>query len=371
LELMKRARSMGASDLLICVGAPPSVYVNARMTPLTSEPLGPDEAKALVTSLLDDGLRERLERDRDVDFSNGHRSYGRCRVNVHYQRGSLAAAVRFVADTVPHIDTLHLPAVAREFARYPRGLVIITGGTGSGKSTTLAAIIDEINRTCAAHVITLEDPIEYAFRNDRCLIEQREIGSDSPSFAQALRHVVRQKPDIVMVGEMRDLETIATAVTAAETGHLVLASLHTMSAAQTIERIVDVFPPAQQPQVRLQLASALRAVACQTLFPTADGSGLVPAVEVLINIPPIARAIRDGETHLIQAMIETGSAKGMQTLDQAILELLQSGMITREDAMSKAVDPERLERVMSRQETNQESRAVAAAAGAGSSRPWS
>ena len=366
LAHLKRARALGASDLLITAGSPLSVYINARLRPLTEPLLSPAEAREIIEEMLDPTLTEHLEQYRDVDFSLGHRDIGRCRVNVHYQRNSVAAAIRLVADEIPDFGKLNLPESMRDFARWPRGLVLITGGTGSGKSTTMAAIVNQINHDTAAHVITLEDPIEYAFRNIRCVIEQREIGSDAPSFGDALRHIVRQKPDVIMIGEMRDLETIRTAITAAETGHLVLASLHTINSAQTIERIIDVFPSAQQPQVRLQLAGALRAIACQTLFATKDGASVVPAVEILINTSAIARAIRDGETHLIGGMVETGANRGMQTLDAAILSLVQGDRISRSDALSKAVDPERLERVLDRGGSTQ-GRAVTTSA---STRPW-
>jgi twitching motility protein PilT len=346
LKLLKEAHALQASDLLIVAGSAPSVYVAARLRSLGGGVLSSDEAASLILEMMDERQRARLEQERDADFSIASPEIGRCRVNVHYQRDSLAAAIRFVRDAVPNFEDLGLPEVVADFARLPRGLVLITGGTGSGKSTTMAAMIQEINKTTAAHIITLEDPIEYAFQNRQCVIEQREIGSDSPGFVNALRHIVRQKPDIIMIGEMRDLETIRTAVTAAETGHLVLASLHTISAAQTVERMVDVFEPAQQPQIRIQLAGALRAIVCQSLLPAADGESVVVAVEVLVNHPAIARAIRDGETHLIHGMVETGANRGMQTLDQTLAKLVQSGRVTREEALRKAADADRLERTL-------------------------
>ena len=363
LHWLTEAHALGASDLLLVTGAPPSVYVNALLRPLGQEKLTSHRAEQIIFDMLDEKLKGRLEQLRDVDFSIGHQQFGRCRVNVHYQRGSIAAAVRFVSEEIPRFEDLGLPEIMREFARYPRGLVLITGGTGSGKSTTLAAIINVINQNHSAYVITLEDPIEYSFKNMQCVIEQREIGVDSPSFPDALRHIVRQKPDVIMVGEMRDLDTIRTAITAAETGHLVLASLHTINAAQTVERIVDVFEPAQQPQIRIQLAGALRAVACQTLFATTEGDSVVPAVEILISTSAIARAIRDGETHLITGMIETGANRGMQTLDQAIVELVRNDQIPTESAYAKAIDPERMERLLNRYKPD----TVAAAA---SAKPW-
>ncbi|MFQ5414878.1 MAG: type IV pilus twitching motility protein PilT [Phycisphaerae bacterium] len=348
LELLRTARGLGASDLLLVAGAPPSIYINATMQPLRTEPMSAEQVRGLIDGLMDVDHRGRLDRDRDVDFAVGDASFGRCRVNVHYERGGVAAAIRFVSELVPDLVSLNLPVALGDCTRLPRGLVLVTGGTGSGKSTTLAAMINEINRETSVHIITLEDPVEYLIRNDRSIIEQREIGADSPSFHAALRHVVRQKPDVIMIGELRDLETIRAAVTAAEMGHLVLGSLHTINAAHTIERIVDVFDPAQQPQIRVQLAGALRVVACQTLFPTTDGTGLVPAVEILINTPGIARAIRDGETHLIGGMIETGADRGMQTLDRAIIDLVLDGRITRGHALAKAIDAARMEATLNR-----------------------
>ena len=353
LELLREAFERGASDLLIAAGAPPSVYINTQLLPLNTDILSAEAVRALLEDPMDDGLRQRLHQHKDVDFAIGDQSFGRCRVNIHYQRDSLAAAFRFIPSTIPDLDSLNLPDILRDCARLPRGLVLITGGTGSGKSTTLAAMIDHINTESAVHVIALEDPIEYTFTNHRSIIEQREIGVDTPGFAEALRHIVRQKPDVTLIGEMRDLETIRAAITAAETGHLVLASLHTINAAQTVDRIVDVFDPAQQPQIRTQLAGALRAVACQALFHASDGSGMVPAVEIMISTPAIARAIRDGDTHLIAGMIETGATRGMQSLDRAIIDLVEAGRITREDALSKAIDPERMEHTLDREAVEQ------------------
>lgn len=351
LSLLVRAFERGASDLLIVAGAPPTIYVNARMEALDDHPLDADVSHRLVSQLVDKSLMPTLEQKRDLDFSTGHDNFGRIRINVHYQRGTLAAAIRFVADSIPRLEDLNLPATVCDFARFPRGMVLITGPTGSGKSTTMAAMINEINGFWPAHVITLEDPIEYSFKNDRCVIEQREIGVDSPGFADALRHVVRQKPDVIMVGELRDLETIRTALTAAETGHLLLASLHTINAAQTVERIIDVFDSGQQAQIRIQLAGSLRAIVSQTLFARRDGSGVVPAVEILINTTAVSRAIREGESHLIPGMIETGANSGMQTLDRQIAHLVRSGTITEEIAMAKAVDPAALARMLAQTET--------------------
>jgi len=346
LSLLNAAKQAGASDLLLVAGAPPAVYVNTRMEVLTPTPLGVSDLNGMITAFLSEKQRERLERRRDLDFSFGHSRVGRCRVNIHYQRRSLAVAVRILNSEIPGLEQLNLPAKLAELAQLPRGLVLITGPTGSGKSTTLAALIERINHQRRAHVITLEDPIEFAFTHDQSIIEQREINDDSPSFADALRHVVRQKPDVILVGEMRDLETIAAALTAAETGHLVLASLHTNAAAQTIERIVDAFDSRRQEQIRVQLSASLKAIACQVLFSNERNGGVIPAVELMIMTPAIARAIRDNNTHLIDGMIETGGQYDMQTLDAAIARLVREGLVSQESAMARAADPERLERLL-------------------------
>ena len=348
LSLMAAAKRAGASDLLLVAGAPPSVYVNTCMNVLGREPLTAADLNDMVFGFLGPKQRERLNRHRDLDFSVGHARVGRCRINVHYQRRSPAVAVRFINSDIPELEQLNLPPRLARFAELPRGLVLVTGPTGSGKSTTLAALVERINRRRRAHVITLEDPIEFTFTNNQSIVEQREIGDDSPSFADALRHVVRQKPDVILVGEMRDLPTIAAALTAAETGHLVLASLHTNTAAQTVERIVDVFDSRRQQQVRVQLGASLKAIACQTLFGNERDGGMIPAVEVMIMTPAMARAIRDNNTHLIDGMIETGAQQGMQTLDASIANLVREGLINRDAAFTKTTDPERLERLLGR-----------------------
>jgi twitching motility protein PilT len=346
LTLLVAAKEAGASDLLLVAGAPPTVYVDTRMKSMTAQPLSASHLIEMVTAFLSPKQRERIDRCRDLDFSLGHARVGRCRINIHYQRRSLAVAVRILDCEIPDLEELNLPPKLSELTELPRGLVLITGPAGSGKSTTLAALIERINRRRRAHVITLEDPIEFAFAHGQSIIEQREIGDDSPSFADALRHVVRQKPDVIMVGEMRDLETVAAALTAAETGHLVFASLHTNGAAQTVERIVDAFDSRRQGQVRVQLAASLKAIACQTLFSNERDGGMVPAVELMIMTPAIARAIRDNNTHLIDGMIETGGQQGMQTLDTAIARLVGDGSISEETALSRTAEPERLGRLL-------------------------
>lgn len=346
MSLLIAAKKTGASDLLLVAGAPPTVYVDTQMKVLEDVTLSAADLDAMVTEFLNERRLKQLKLRRDLDFSFGHAQLGRFRFNIHYQRGSIAVAVRMINADIPELQDLNLPPGLAEAADLPRGLVLVTGPTGSGKSTTLAAMLERINQRRRAHVITLEDPIEFAFSNKQSIIEQREIGDDSPSFADALRHVVRQKPDVILVGEMRDLETISAALTAAETGHLVLASLHTSAASQTIDRIVDIFDSGRQSQVRIQLSSSLRAIACQTLFHNERDGGMVPAVELLFMTPAIARAIRDSNTHLIRGMIETGSVHGMQTLDTAIANLVRKGVIGCEAAMAKADDPERLERLL-------------------------
>ncbi len=330
------------SDIVLAPGMPPVVWISGRMFPLDLPPLTPGEVADAFMPTLSAAHRAKFDSIGDVDYSLGRENVGRLRVNLHRQRGTVAAAVRFIPHEIPAFDNLQLPPRVRDLANLPRGLVLVTGGAGSGKSTTLAAMIDYINKTHAYHVITMEDPVEFTFRHGRSVIEQREVGLDSPSFVSALRHVVRQRPDVILVGEMRDLETISAALTAAETGHLVMASLHTVSAVETVSRIIDVFPATQQSQVRVQLADTLQAVVCQSLFPDQATEGLVPAVEILIANPGIRRAIRESETHLIAGMIEMGRAAGMRTMDESILELVSRGRITRQMALTRAQNPERL-----------------------------
>jgi len=344
-ELLAKASELRASDLLLVAGAPPTVCRAGRWTPLDGRPLAAESVAAALQEQLSPTQRQRLENERDLDaaWTIAGRRY---RVNVHYQRGSLGAAMRAIPTEVPAFETLGLPPRILTFADYPTGLVLVTGCTGQGKSTTLAAMIEHLNRRRPAHVITIEDPIEFEFQGKQCLIEQREIGDDSPSFASALRHVLRQRPDVIMVGEMRDLETIGTALTAAETGHLVLASLHTASATQTLSRIIDVFPPAQQAYVRAQLAASLRAIVCQRLLPEQGADGLVAATEILVATSGIRRALRDNETHLVPAMIETGRRSGMHTMEQCLSALVHDGRISPEDAFASATDAARLEKLI-------------------------
>ncbi len=345
-ELMKHARKIEASDLILVAGKAPCVYVHGRLNALDAEPLTAQQLDEMLRAFLTEDQWRQLEETGDVDFSQGTREVGRARVNVHRQRGSHAAAIRFLSTAIPSFEELNLPGKLSELSQLPRGLVLVTGSTGSGKSTTLAAMIEYVNEHFDRHIITLEDPIEFLFTHRRCVIEQREIGDDSPSFAQALRHVVRQKPDVILVGEMRDRETIATALTAAETGHLVLGTLHTNSAAQAVERVIDVFDAAHQPQIRIQLANTLHAVISQTLLRREDQRGMIPAIEIMMITPALRRAIRDSDTHLIPGMIETGQKFGMCTMDQSLADLVATGVVSAEAATARAADPEKLRRMV-------------------------
>jgi len=287
-----------------------------------------------------------FEEVRDADFSYEIPGLGRFRVNAHWQRGGIAMAFRTINDKVRPIEQLLLPEIVNRLTYLPRGLILVTGPTGSGKSTTLAAMVDAINRREQGHIITLEDPIEYAFISNKCAIEQREVGADVPSFSSGLRHVLRQDPDTILVGEMRDLETTSAAITAAETGHLVFSTLHTVNAPQTIERIIDIYPSDEQNQIRSMLANTLQAVISQTLFKRADQPGMVPAVEIMLCTPAVRNCIRENRIFEISNVIETSRALGMQTLDSSIKQLFVNGFVTREDAIAQAAHPEKLERAL-------------------------
>ena len=295
---------------------------------------------------MSDGQRQQFENARQVDFSYSVPRTARMRVNAYLQRGAVSAALRVIPSTIHSLEALGMPAVVHELASLPRGLVLVTGPTGSGKSTTLAAVIDQINTTREEHILTIEDPIEFLHSHKRCLVNQRELGSDATSFAEGLRAALREDPDVILVGEMRDLETISTALTAAETGHLVLATLHTQDAPQTIDRIIDVFPPHQQQHVRVMLSVALQGVVAQQLLPTADGAGRVPAVEVLVPTPAVRNLIREGKTHQIYSAIQTGAEHGMQTMDSALAELVRAGRISRDVAQRRASVPAELARLL-------------------------
>jgi twitching motility protein PilT len=336
-----------ASDLHITAGAKPMVRVRGRLVALEDYPvLDTTDTREIVYSILTNDQRQRLETEWQIDFAYAIPGQARFRVNAYFQRAAIGAAFRLIPFEIQSIDDLGLPPVVREFVNKPRGFVLVTGPTGSGKSTSLAAVIDEINATREDHIMTIEDPIEFLHGHKKCLVNQRELGSDATSFSAALKAALRQDPDVILVGEMRDLETISTALTAAETGHLVFATLHTQDAPQTIDRIIDVFPSHQQGQVRVQLSVALQGVVTQQLLPTADGSSRVAACEVLMPTPAIRNLIREGKTHQILSAMQTGSAQGMQTMDAALATLVRQGKITQRVAEQRSSTPEDLRRLL-------------------------
>lgn len=335
-----------ASDLHLQVGLPPMLRVDGALTPVTGvAPLDEKAVETLVFSILDEDQKQVLLRDKEFDFSFAFGDLGRFRVNAFHERGNLAAAMRLIPNEIRSVEQLGLPTVLNSFADYPRGLVLITGPTGSGKSTTLAALVDKINNDRPAHIITVEDPIEYTHRSRRSVIVQREVHYDTYGFSAALRSVLREDPDVVLIGEMRDLETIAAAITISETGHLVFATLHTNSASQSIDRMIDVFPPYQQQQVRAQLSNILMAICSQRLIP-AIGGGRVAAAEILVVTPAVRNIIREGKSHQLEAVIQTGAEYGMQSMDRTLVNLVHSGVITYDEARSYAVDLEELDRLM-------------------------
>ena len=340
LEIMIRR---GASDLHLSTGSPPVIRVDGELLRLDYETLTPSKMQELVYSIISDEHIAQFERHRELDFAYSVAGLARFRANIHRQRGSVGAVFRVVPVDPPSLDDLGMPPVVKALCQRPRGLILVTGPTGHGKTTTLAAMIKEVNTTRSCHIVTIEDPIEFLHRNEKSLITQREVGDDTESFNTALRHVLRQDPDVILIGEMRDLETIAAAVTAAETGHLVFATLHTTSSAQTIDRVIDVFPPHQQQQIRLQLSTVLEAVLCQALLPKASGKGRVCAQEILVATPAIRNLIREGKTHQMTSVMQSSAQSGMQTLDQALKQLVSSRQISLEVAQSCSSDPSELE----------------------------
>ena len=341
-EVIKRS----ASDLHLQVGLPPMLRVDGSLKPVTgTEALTEETIETLIFSILDNDQKQILLRDKEFDFSFAFGDLGRFRVNAFHERGNLAAALRLIPSAIMTIDQLGLPAIINKFADYPRGLVLVTGPTGSGKSTTLASIIHKINQEKASHIVTIEDPIEYTHKSIKSLVVQREVHYDTFSFGAALRSSLRQDPDVVLIGEMRDLETIAAAITIAETGHLVFATLHTNSASQSIDRMIDVFPPHQQPQIRSQLSNILMAIVSQRLVPKIGG-GRVAAAEILVVNPAVRNVIREGKSNQLDIIIQTGSESGMQTMDNTLVSLIHSGIITYEEARNYAVDIEELDRLM-------------------------
>ena len=346
-ELLEVVLERGASDLHLTVGAPPTIRLHGDLVRLDEYPvMTPKGLQGMIYAILPQKARERLEQELELDMSYALPGKARFRVNVYFQRDSIGAAFRLIPYEIKTIEELGLPSVVADLARYPRGFVVVTGPTGSGKSTTLAAMVDIVNRERQAHIMTVEDPIEFLHKHRNCIVNQREVGADTHSFAAALKHVLRQDPDVILVGEMRDLETISTAITAAETGHLVFATLHTQDAPQTIDRIIDVFPPHQQQQVRVQLATTLQGVVTQQLLQTADGRGRVVAVEVLVATPAVRNLIREGKTHQIYSIMQAGGRFGMQTMDQSLANLVKAGKITQQIAYERCHDPEELNRLI-------------------------
>jgi len=343
-ELLKTAKEHGASDVHITVGIPPKMRIGGSLRSMDFEKLMPSEIEPALLSIMNPRQKQQLDEKGEVDFSVSIPGEGRYRVNVFRQRGSYAAALRLVGTVIPDVNELGIPQSVMQLYKKKRGLILITGPAGSGKSTTLAAIIDKINHNINVHVITLEDPIEYLYQHKMAIVNQREIGLDTTSYHAALRAALREDPDVIMVGEMRDAETIATALTAAEMGHLVLSSLHTVGAANTIERIIDVFPPQKQQQVRIQLASVLESVVSQQLIPTQDKHHRAAAFEVMHMTPYIKSFIRDDKTHQITNVMKNGKKFGMQTMDDAIFDLYLRGIINREQAIIFAQDVAEMER---------------------------
>lgn len=344
VDILHTAHQHKASDIHIIPGHPPMMRVNTVMTPMDYPLLTPASVKAMLEEMINAQQMKRFEEEQDLDFSYAVKELGRYRVNAHMQRGSIGLAMRAIKSKVPPLEALNLPEVIARLTYLPRGLVLVTGDTGSGKSTTLAAMIEAMNQRYRKHIITLEDPIEYSFTSNKCLIEQRELGHDMPTFSSGLKHALRQDPDIILVGEMRDLETTALAISAAETGHLVLSTLHTVNASQTVERIIDMYPAGQQNQIRAMLGNTLQAVLSQTLFSRIDEPGMVPAVEVMLCTPAVRNIIREARTFEIPNVIDTNRQLGMVSLDNSIAELYFNGMISREDGIAQAAFPDKLER---------------------------
>jgi twitching motility protein PilT len=336
-----------ASDLHLTANLPPMLRVDGRLRPTNFERLEPQECRRLVYDILTDHQIKEFEEKHELDFSYGISKVGRFRANVYMQRGSLGAAFRLIPQRIPTFDQLGLPGVVRELADRTSGLILVTGPTGSGKSTTLAAMVDYVNQTRDCHVITIEDPIEYLHRHQRAMVNQREVGSDTFGWAAALRAALREDPDVVLIGEMRDLDTIDTALKIAETGHLVLGTLHTRNAPQSVDRIIDVFPPHHQEQVRVLLASTLEAVIAQQLLPKAGALGRTAAVEVMVVGAGIRNLIREGKTHQIYALMETGGEEGMQTMDRALASLVRHGLVLDNEAGARAVDHDTYRRWLS------------------------
>jgi twitching motility protein PilT len=345
-EFLQLMMEKNASDLHICAYSEPILRVDGKLERLSYEKFTPEQSKKILYEILTDAQIQRYETTYELDFAYAWPDKARFRVNIYRERGAVAAAFRLISNRVPTLRELNMPTVLEQIAEKPRGLVLVTGPTGSGKSTTLAAMINHINETKADHIITIEDPIEYLHTHKKSLVNQRELGSDTKSFANALRASLREDPDVILVGEMRDPETIHLAITAAETGHLVFATLHTNTAAESIDRIIDVFEPAQQSQIRVQLANNIQAGISQQLLPRAAGSGRVPALEIMIATPAVRNLIRENKTFQITSIIQTSGSTGMITMDQYLKELCTKGVISVETGVSRSVNPEELKKMI-------------------------
>jgi twitching motility protein PilT len=346
-EVLKRMAEQRASDVHLSAGYPPALRIRGRITPMEEYgPLLPQATRDTVYSLLNDDQRKRFESHKQLDLAYAVPGVARFRVNCFFQRGSISAAFRRIPHQIPELSELGLPQVLEDFTRKPRGLVLVTGPTGSGKSTSLAAMLDIINSEREEHILTIEDPIEFLHGHKKCIVNQREIGADAENFASALKAALREDPDVILVGEMRDLETMSTALTAAETGHLVFATLHTQSTAQTVDRIIDIFPAEQQAQVRMQLSIGLQGIVTQQLLPTVDGAGRAVACEVLVPTPAVRNLIREGKTHQIYSAIQTSGSMGMQTMDAHLAQLVRLGRISRKLGEQRSSVPEELKRLL-------------------------
>ncbi len=344
--LLEEVIKKKASDLHLQVGLAPILRIDGALTPSINAPILTEQmVETLVFAILDDEQKQILLKDKEFDFSYSFGDLGRFRVNAFHERGNIAAALRLIPNEIVTIEQLGLPEIISKFANYPRGLVLVTGPTGSGKSTTLSALVHKINSEKAVHIVTIEDPIEFTHKSIKSVIVQREVHYDTYSFSAALRSSLRQDPDVVLLGEMRDLETIAAAITIAETGHLVFATLHTNSAAQSIDRMIDVFPPHQQPQIRAQLSNIIMGICSQRLVPTIGG-GRVAAAEILVATPAVRNIIREGKSHQLEAVIQTGAEFGMQSMDKTLVNLIHAGTITYDEARNVAVDIDELDRLM-------------------------
>ncbi|MCH9031505.1 MAG: type IV pilus twitching motility protein PilT [candidate division Zixibacteria bacterium] len=346
-ELLEKMVELGASDLHLTVGAPPTLRIDGKLEKMQTDSLSPEMTKKLAYSIMNEKQRMRFEENSELDLSFGIEQMCRFRCNIFVQRGNVAVALRAIPFEIMTFEQLGLPKCVSDFARLPRGLVLVTGQTGSGKTTTLASIIDKINRERACHILTVEDPIEYLHRHQMSLVNQREVEADTKSFASALKYALREDPDVVLIGEMRDLETIESALTISETGHLAFATLHTNSAAETINRIIDVFPTNQQDQIRVTLSFCLQAVVSQTLLPRVGG-GRILALEILVCTPAIRALIRDEKTEQIYSMIQSGQKYGMKTLNQSLYELQKSGKISLQTAMEQTSNPDELNELLTR-----------------------